>query len=190
MPNPQKKPKNIKPNTVSSNKKVKDTVKTRKSVKNGPKRTPKPSKTKEDTSLILEAVDSIEASAKVVGERASDVATKIADKSSKLAGDIFEKVRKGVSEAYEASAKAVDELGKTAQGYLDKYESTMEMRKLSEKRKKAATELGKQIYSKYKLKKKTPIELMQADEVKALISEITKLDKEIIKLGKKIDKMK
>ena len=170
MPDTKRKSKNIKPKSVANNKKAKETVKAKKSVKTTTKRPATAKKVKEETSFILDAAENIEASAKVVSEKASDVAAKIADKSSRLAGDIFERIKKGVSEAVEVGAKAVDELGKTAQGYLDKYESTMEMKKLSDKRKKATTELGTLIYTQYKIKKKTPTELLQADEVKALIN--------------------
>ena len=191
MADTNRKPKKTNPKSAASNKKIKESAKTQKSAKRTTKSAaPKTQKVKEDTSFISEAAGNIEAGAKVVGEKASDVATKIADKSSKLAGDIFEKIKKGVSDAYDVSAKAVDELGKTAQGYLDKYESTMEMRKLSDRRKKVATKLGERVYTQYKLKKKTPTQLLQTDEVKASIAEITKLDKEIVKLGKIIDKKK
>ena len=125
-----------------------------------------------------------------MGDKASDVAEKITDKTSKIASDLYDKIKKGVTEAYEFSSKAVDEMGKSAQVYIDKYETSMEMRKLRDKRNKFAAELGKKVYAEFKNKKIDVSNLVENNEIKEKINEITKLDKDIIKLGKTIESAK
>lgn len=147
-------------------------------------------KVKEETTFIKETTENIEAGIKVVGDKASDVADIITDKTSKIAGDLYDKIKKGVTEAYEFSSKAVEELGKSAQVYIEKYETSMEMRKLRDQRNKLAAELGKMVYVELKKKKIDAGSLVEDTAVKEKILDITKLDKDIVKLGKKIESAK
>ena len=177
-----KKPKprtTAKKTAVQSSKKPKSTIKK-----------PTSKKVKDDTTFIRETAENIEAGIKVVGNKASDVAEKISDKTSKIASDLYDKVKKGVTEAYEFSSKAVDELGKSAQVYIDKYETSIEMRKLRDQRNKIATELGEKVYADLKNKKIEFKNVVEDSEIKEKIIEITKLDKVIIKVGKKIESTK
>jgi hypothetical protein len=180
----------VKKTPVARKKNVKGTVGTKKSTKNVTKKAVKSKKVKDDTSFILEATENIEAGAKVVGEKASDIAGKLADISSQLAEEIYDKIKKGVSEAYDTGSKAVDELGKTTQEYIARFENTMEMRKLRDKRNRIVNDLGSSLFMTYKSRRVLPEELLKITNIESLFKELKKLDKSIVELGKKLEKKK
>ncbi|KPL17380.1 MAG: hypothetical protein AMS23_00540 [Bacteroides sp. SM1_62] len=109
------------------------------------------------------------------------------EKSSVLAGKVLEKIRGGVSDAYEAGVKALDELANSAQNYLEKYEDSREMKRLSSERRELTKELGIRVYSNNKSKKTSIENLFTDKEIGVLVERIEVLNKEIVKLGKKID---
>lgn len=180
----------VKKKPAAKSKTVKGTARTVKSPKKVTKKAVKSKKVKDDTSFILEATENIEAGAKVVGEKASDIAGKLADMSSQLAEEIYDKIKKGVSEAYDAGSKAVDELGKTTQEYIAKFENTMEMRKLRDKRNRIVNDLGSSLFTTYKSRRVLPEEILKIANIEALFKELKKLDKSIVELGKKLEKKK
>lgn len=165
----QKEPKK-KTASKSSKKEVKET-------------TPPP---EEEHGFLTEAAANIEAGAEAVGERVSEVA----DKTAEVAGEVYDAVKKRLSIAYGAGAKVVDEITHTAQGYIEKYQHNMEVKKLSEERNKLTAQLGLTTFVKYKMKQDDPKKLLEEKEILDLIKEIEELDKEIVKIGKKLEKEK
>lgn len=137
---------------------------------------------KESMGFIDKAQDSLESSAEVVKEKIGE----IADKSVDTAGEVYESVKKGVSTAFDSGSKVIDDLTKSAQEYVDRFNKNMEIRKLSEQRKKLATQLGQTTYVNYKINQKIPQKLTAEKNIVDLIVKIENLDKEIVKLGKKL----
>ena len=138
----------------------------------------------ESTGFIDKAQESLESSAEVVKEKIGE----IADKSVDTAGEVYESVKKGVFTAFDTGSKVLDDLTKSAQEYVDRFNQNMEIRKLSEQRKKLATQLGQTTYINYKVNQKIPQKLTAEKNIVDLIVKIKNLDKEIVKLGKKLGK--
>jgi hypothetical protein len=141
---------------------------------------------KDKDGILVEAARKIETGAKVVGEKAVDVADKLSEQTSEFAEIGYEKIKKGVSDVYDVSSKTISDISKKAVKYVKKYENTVEMKKLSHDRNVKMQELGSHIFALYKSKTQEIKELLANDESKKIINDLEVLNKAIVKIGRKI----
>ena len=120
-------------------------------------------------------------------ESFGDKATQFADKSAEVAEKIFENLKKGFSQAFDSGSKWAGELNKLSQEYAEKYNNYMEVSKLTKRKNRLTTEIGKIAYNLYKTDKKIPEEFLKQEKVIDLLEQINHLDNEIIQVGKKLD---
>ena len=140
----------------------------------------------EETGFLVEAAINIESGARKVSKKAGEVAEKLGDQTAEIAGKVFDTIKKGVAESYETSSRAIEDLAGKAGDYLKKFETSVEMRKLREKKDQLSEQLGGQIYTVSR-KKNISIEKMFSDKsVQPLLQEMVVLHKEILKLGRKM----
>ena len=163
-----------KPTTTKKSSTKKSTVKT-KTPKKIEKRNEKNRSL--EKSLLIETVENIETGAKVVGEKASEIA-----------GGIFDTVKKSVSTAFDVSSKFVAGIYKTAGEYTEIYKEKAEMKKLNEKKNYLLTKLGSTIYIEKVEKKISTEKIFDDSDLNALLKKIEKIDTDIINLGKDLDK--
>ena len=144
----------------------------------------------EETGFLVEAAINIESSARKVGKKAGEVTEKLGDQAAEIAGKVFDTIKKGVTESYETSSRAIEDLAGKAGDYLKKFETSVEMRKLREKKDQLSEKLGGQIYTVSR-KKNISIEKMLSDKsIQPLLQEMIVLHKEILKLGRKMSASK
>lgn len=132
-----------------------------------------------EKSSFIETVENIETGAKVVGEKASEIA-----------GGIFQKVKKGVSAAFDAGSKIVEGIYKTSNEYIEIYKEKNEMKKLTSVRDDLLTKLGSMIYLERIVKKTALEKIFDEEHISDLFDEIERIDSDIINLGKELDKEK
>jgi len=143
------------------------------------KTTPKPKQNKSSSnkSTLVEIAESIEAGAKVVGKKTSEIAT-----------DAFEVVKKGAEDIFEAGSKVASDLYKTASEYAETFKEKVEMGKLKSEKERLTRDLGRFFYESYQVEGLTFKELSAKKEFKDLIKKIVKLDQQIVELGKMLAK--
>lgn len=142
-----------------------------------------------DKSFLVDAAETIDAGAKLVKDRTSEIASDIAEKASDFKDIFFDRVKKGVSEAYEAGSKTIEELTETAQDYAEKYKHKIEINKLKAKQDKKYTILGSLIFEKYKVAGMTPAKVFNDKDIKELINDIENTAEQIVEQGKVLDKI-
>ena len=139
------------------------------------------SKTKQNKSsnksALVEIAESIEAGAKVVGKKTSEIAT-----------DAFEVVKKGAGDIFEAGSKVASDLYKTASEYTETFKEKVEMGKLKSEKERLIRDLGRFFYESYQVEGLTFKELSAKKEFKEIIKKIGKLDQQIVGLGKMLAK--
>jgi hypothetical protein len=143
-------------------------------------------KVKDKNGILVEAARKIESGAKVIGEKTADVSEKVSAQTSEIAEKVLDKFKKSVSEAYDVSFKTISDMSKKAVKYINKYENTVEMKKLSNDRNMKMQELGTHFFNLYKSKSQDIRELLANDESQRILNDLELLNKDIIKLGRKI----
>jgi polyhydroxyalkanoate synthesis regulator phasin len=138
-----------------------------------------PAEIKKEKGLLGEVVENIGEDAKMVGEKATE-----------LADILVDKLKKGFSHAYEAGAKVVDDLSQTAQEYAEKYKAESEIKKLEGKKDKLITQLGQSVFKHHLAGGRFAESFFKKKEVIDQFNEIEMLDKKIIETGKQLDKGK
>ncbi|MBU0580748.1 MAG: hypothetical protein KKA19_06195 [Candidatus Margulisbacteria bacterium] len=128
-------------------------------------------------SQLVEIAESIEAGAKIVGE-----------KTSVIAGDAFEKIKKGAEDIFESGSKVVSDLYHTAGEYTETFKDKVEMSKLKSEKERLTRDLGSYFYVNYQVDGLTFKEISVKKEFKELMKKIGELDHQIIDLGKKLTK--
>ena len=137
------------------------------------------SKLEPNKGALVEIAESIEAGAKVVGKKTSEIAT-----------DAFGVVKKGAEDIFEAGSKVASDLYKTASEYTETFKEKVEMGKLKSEKERLIRDLGKYFYEGYQVVGKTFKEISAKKEFKELIKKIGKLDQKIVALGKTLTKAK
>ena len=143
---------------------------------------------KKKPGFFSEATENIEAGARLIGKKASKLASELADTTSGIAGKIKEEVKEPASVALATARRTIDELSDTAQEYLDKYKHRSEINRLAKERDVLIKVLGQLVYLKLKSRSAKNEKLEDNEEVKNLIKNIKKKDREIINIGKQSDK--
>ncbi len=146
----------------------------------------KDDKVRDEDGILVETARKIETGAKVIGEKAVDVADKLTEQTSEFAEIGYDKLKKGVSDAYDISSKTISDVSQKAVKYIKKYENTVEMKKLSNDRDMKMQELGTHIFTLYKSKSQDIKELLANNETQKFISDLELLNKSIVKIGRKI----
>ena len=157
-------------------------------VKSAVKKTVKekePKASQREGGILVEAAYNVEEGVKVVSEKAA----KIAEKGTEVAGDVYDRLLDGLSDVYKFGSKLVDEMSQTAQDYIEKFEYSQEMRKLSEEKNVLLVKFGSMVYMRNKMKNVKKEDILKTDEIKDLIKDIGDKDKEIIKVGKKLEQL-
>jgi len=108
--------------------------------------------------------------------------------SQEVAEDVLKKTKKGISDVYDIGSKAVEDVQQTALEYVDRYKTSVEIKKESAKRLQLTTKLGDMVYARYQEKKIEPNKLFKEEKVLKLISEIHTINNKIVKIGKKLEK--
>ena len=129
--------------------------------------------------LFGEAAENIGEGAKMVGEKATE-----------LADIIVDKLKKGLSQAYEAGAKVIDDLSQAAQEYAEKYKAESEIKKLKGEKDKLMTQLGQSILKHHLAGGKFAESFFNKKEIIDQFNQIETLDNKIIETGKQLDKGK
>ena len=140
----------------------------------------------DEDSKLVEAARKVETQAKIIGEKAADVAEKVSDQTTEIAEIVYDKVKKGVSDVYDVSSKTLHDVSKKAVKYIKKYDDTFEMKKLNHDRNKKILELGTHIYTLYKSKSQDITELLINDKSQKILNELELLNNDIVKLGRRI----
>ncbi|MEA1896961.1 MAG: hypothetical protein U9N53_04785 [Bacteroidota bacterium] len=141
-------------------------------------------KEKKKPGFFSEASENIEAGARLIGKKASKLASELAD----TAGKIKEEVKGLESEALVTARGKIDELSDKAQVYLDKYKHRSDINRLAKERDVLIKVLGQLVYLKLKSRSVKKENLADNEEVKNLVKNIKKKDREIINAGKESDK--
>ena len=136
-------------------------------------------KTKVNKGTLVEIAESIEAGAKIVGE-----------KTSTIAGDAFGVVKKGAEDIFEAGSKVVSDLYHAAGDYTETFKEKVEMSKFKSEKERLTRDLGKYFYANYQIEGLTFKEMSGKKEFKELMKKIEKLDHQIVELGKALTKDK
>ena len=127
---------------------------------------------KKEKNILGEAADSIEESAKLVSEKATELSGKL---------------KKGLAQAYDTGAKVVDELSHIAQEYSEKYKAESEIKKLKTEKDALLSQLGEAFY-KHRLSGEdftdTFFHLSQTED---LLKQIDAVDQKIVKTSKQLD---
>ena len=142
-----------------------------------------------DKSFLVDAAETIDAGAKLVKDRTSEIASDIVERASGFKDTLIDRVKKGVSEAYEAGSKTFDGLTETAQDYAEKYKHKIEINKLKAKQDKQYSILGSLIFDKYKVAGMIPAKFFKEKNIKELINEIENTAEQIVEQGKALDKI-
>jgi hypothetical protein len=143
-------------------------------------------KVKDEDGILVEAARKIETGAKVIGEKAVDVADKLTEQTSEFAEIGYDKLKKSVSDVYDISFKTFSDMSKKAVKYVKKYENTVEMKKLNNDRNTKMQELGTHIFTLYKSKSQDIKELLANEESQKILNDLEILNKAIVKIGRKI----
>lgn len=145
------------------------------------KNTTKSKNTKVNThkSQLVEIAESIEAGAKMVGE-----------KTSEIAGDAFEKIKKSAGGIFAAGSKVASDIYKSAGEYTETFKEKVEMSKLRSDKERITRDLGKYFYENYQAKGLTFREISSKKDFKNLMKKIGEVDHQIVDLGKKLTKEK
>ena len=143
------------------------------------KTTSKPNRTKAKANkgALVEIAESIEAGAKLVG-----------DKTSEIAGDAFDIVKKGAEEIFVAGSKVVSDLYHTAGEYAETFKEKVEMSQLKSDKERFTRDLGRYFYTNYHVAGLTFKEVSSKKEYKELIKKLGELDQQIVELGKSLTK--
>ena len=136
-------------------------------------------KTKVNKGTLVEIAESIEAGAKIVGE-----------KTSEIAGDAFELVKKGAEDIFVAGSKVAADLYHSASEYAETFKEKVEMSKLKSEKERLIRDLGRYFYANYQVEGLTFTEISRNKEFKEIIKKIGKLDHQIVELGKAFTKEK
>jgi hypothetical protein len=147
---------------------------------------PKHGKVKDEDSKLVETARKVESRAKIMGEKAADVAEKVTDQTTEIAEVVYDKVKKGVSDAYDVGSKTLHDMSKKGVKYIKKYDDTIEINKLNHDRNMKMQELGIHIFTQYKIKSQNLTELLAKSESQRILNELEILNKEIVKLGRRI----
>ncbi len=139
-------------------------------------------------SALADVTENIEAGARIVGEKTTEIISDLAGVTSQVAGTVFESFKKGVTDAYEAGSKMVGSFSDTAHDYVEKYNYHREVKKLIEEQNALYKNLGVFIYEKSKASRTTLETSFGENEVKALLKSIEIKESEIVKLGQELDK--
>jgi len=145
---------------------------------------------KNEDGILVDTARKIETGAKVVSEKATDMAEKVSDQTTEIAEIVYDKFKKGVSDAYDVGSKTVGDISKKAVKYIKKYEDNIEMNKLKQKRNKKMQELGTHIFTLYHSKSQNLQQTLSTDESQKILNELEVLNKKIIKIGKQYKKKK
>ena len=135
------------------------------------------SKPKQNKGTLVEIAESIEAGAKIVGKKTSEIAT-----------DAFEVVKKGAEDIFEAGSKVASDLYKTASEYTEVFKEKVEMSKLKSEKERLTRDLGRYFYENYQVAGLTFKELSAKKEFKESIKKIGKIDQQIVELGRLLAK--
>jgi hypothetical protein len=138
-----------------------------------------PTDIEKEKSLLGEVAENIGEDAKMVGEKATEIADMIVDK-----------LKKGFSQAYDAGAKVVDDVSQTAQGYAEKYKAESEIEKLEGEKNKLTTQLGQSIFRHHLARGRFTEVFFNKKEIIDQFNQIKRLDKKIVEIGKQLDKGK
>ena len=133
----------------------------------------------EEKGFLGEVAENIGEDARMVGEKATEIADMIVDK-----------LKKGFSQAYGAGAKVVDDLSRAAQGYAEKYKAESEIKKLEGEKDKLITQLGQSVFRHHLAGGGFSESFFNKKEISDQFNEIERLDKEIVETGKQLDKGK
>jgi hypothetical protein len=128
-----------------------------------------------------------------LGEVAEDIgesAKMVGEKVTELTDIVVDKLKKGLSQAYEAGAKVVDELSQTAQEYAEKYKAESEIKKLKGEKDRQTAKLGQSIFKHHLAGGAFTESFFNRKEIIDQFNQIEMLDKKIIKTGKQLDKGK
>lgn len=145
--------------------------------------TVKVSKIEEEKSFIADAAENIEAGMKVVGDKATEMASDFTRKTSRIAGSIFKKLKEGASDAYDAGSKMAGNITDKTTEYTDKHKNDVELKKINEELKTLYLKLGTIVNDKYKTLEGSREKLYGDDAVKDFLKTIKKKEDEIVKLG-------
>ena len=141
-------------------------------------------KGKKKPGFLSEASENIEAGARLIGKKASKLASELAD----TAGKIKEEVKGLESDALVTARGKIDEFSDKAQEYLDRYKHRSEINRLAKERDVMIKVLGQLVYLKLKSRSANKENLADNEEVKNLVKNIKKKDREIISAGKESEK--
>ncbi len=141
-------------------------------------------KGKKKPGFLSEASENIEAGARLIGKKASKLASELAD----TAGKIKKEVKGLESEALVTARGKIDEFSDKAQEYLDRYKHRSEINRLAKERDVMIKVLGQLVYLKLKSRSANKENLADNEEVKNLVKNIKKKDREIINAGKESEK--
>ncbi|RMI27700.1 MAG: hypothetical protein D6681_00245 [Calditrichaeota bacterium] len=126
--------------------------------------------------VLRETTETIGAGAKVVGEKAGQ-----------LAGQVLGFLKKGVAEAAKVGGKVVEEISHTAATYAEKYKHMAEMRKLNHRKRELFQELGKTLYEQAGNDPAALGKVLEQEKVQNLLRDLETLDRQIVELGKQLD---
>jgi len=141
----------------------------------------------EEKGFLVDAAENIEAGAKVVGNKASELATDIAESTSEFAQKLAKKIKRGTEQAAETSSNIIDNLSETAQSYAEKYKDKLEISTLNKNQEELYLNLGKTVFEKNRLRNVAPGNLIKHKEIKELVDNINQNSKKIIILGKQLE---
>ncbi len=125
-----------------------------------------------------EARDNITEGARVFSEEAGEFGERVASYSEK----IFGRIRVVSLSAWSRGTELTQEAVQSAQEVAEKYRDQYEINKLNDQKKKAASQLGMQIYLEYKNHdNRLPTTTTGKKDIKNLLNLLQELDKEILK---------
>ena len=138
--------------------------------------TPKaPAEIEKEKGFLGEVVENIGEGAKLVGEKATDLADMVVDQ-----------LKKGLSQTYETGAK----LSQAAQEYAEKYKAESEIKKLKGDKDKLMIQLGQSIFKHHLAGGGFAESFFNKKDIIDQFNQIEKLDKNIIETGRQLDKGK
>lgn len=178
MTNTDKTPKNISKGDTNKKEKeeIRDEVTER--VDSAKERFSDISETGAESGFWDEARDNISEGARAFSSEAGEFGERVANYSEKIFGRIKEVTQSAWSRGTELTREAVE----SAQEMAEKYRDRNEINKLNDQKKKAASQLGMQIYLEYKNHDNhLPTTTTGKKDIKNLLNLLQELDKEILK---------
>lgn len=136
--------------------------------------------TNKDHGFWDDTKDNISEGARLIGEEARNLGSKVSSYSEVL----FGKIREKTSDALKYGLDLTEEGVSKAQELGEQLRDNIQINKLNNEKKRVATQLGMKFYLAIKENKnKVPKNLLENEEILSLLKDLEDIDKEILKLS-------